>query len=145
METRGTGLTPRRPPSQWERKPVNMTAEPDQGPGKTMAPTSRDASPGGISFTDAMLRNRPSSLYGEQRSVPLAPIPSEVVDVLQDAPGGYCAQIIAGVGSFATEEQSGGGPGNTSESSNNVDLVYGSASRTTGHTVIGKTLGKGTI
>ncbi len=114
MENRGTGLTPRRPPPEWERKPLEMTREPDQGPSKDMAPTSRSMDAGG--FMGSVMRNRPSSLYAEQRSVPLAPMPSEVVDVLQDAPGGYCAQIIAGVGSYTTEKQDGGGGGNTSES-----------------------------
>ena len=91
-----------------------------------------------------MLRNRPGSLYGEQRSVPLAPIPTEVTDVLSDSPGGFISQIVAGVGSYDTEEQHGGGEGNTGGVYSSND-VKGSASRTTGRAVIGQTLGKGTI
>ncbi len=141
-ENRGTGLTPNRVPAEWIKSKLNMNDQGPQGPSQTM-PSTRSVDTGG--FMGSVLRNRPSSLYGEQRSVPLAPIPSEVIDVLQDAPGGFCAQTIAGVGSFADEAQDGGGGGNTSETSNSVDLVYGSASRTTGRPVIGQTLGKGMI
>jgi len=113
MENRGTGLTPQRPPAEWVKQKLDMTSQPKQGPSQTMGPTSRSA--GG--FMDAVLRNRPSAIYAEGRSVPQAPIPSEVIDVLSDASaGGYISQTLAGVGSFATEEQHGGGGGNTSES-----------------------------
>ncbi len=143
MENRGTGLTPQRLPAEWMKSKLEMTREPDQGPSKTMEPTSRSVDTGG--FMGAVLRNRPSSLYGEQRSVPLAPIPSEVTDVLLDAPGGYTAQIMAGVGSYDTQKQDGGGGGNTSETSIDADLARGSATRTTGRPVIGQTVGKGMI
>lgn len=143
MENRGTGLTPNRLPSEWEKSKVNLTSEPDQGPSKTM-PATRDIS-GGTSFTDVAMRGRPSSLYSEQRSVAQAPIPTDVIDVLSDAPGGFVSQTVAGVGSFATEEQDGGGGGNTGEPANNVDFARGSATRTTGKPIIGKTNGKGMI
>ncbi len=113
-ENRGTGLTPNRVPAEWMKQKVDMTSPPKQGPSQTMAATSRSVDAGG--FMGAVLRNRPGSLYGEDRSVPLAPIPSTVTDVLLDAPGGYVAQTLAGVGSFDTQEQHGGGGGNTSES-----------------------------
>ncbi len=141
MENRGTGLTPNRVPAEWMKSKLDMTNQGAQGPSKTMPPTSR----AGGGFMDAVMRNRPSVVYAEARSVPLAPIPPDVTDVLQDAPGGYCSQTLAGVGSFATEEQHGGGGGNISEPANNVDLARGSATRTTGRPVIGQTLGKGTI
>ena len=45
METRGTGLTPQRLPSPWERKPLELGKEPDQGPMVTSKPTSRSLAP----------------------------------------------------------------------------------------------------
>jgi len=115
MENRGTGLTPGRLPSEWQKAKVDMTSAPKQGPSQTMAPTSRDHSPGATSFMDVVMRGRPSSVFAEQRSGPQAPIPSQVIDVLADAPGGFVAQHVAG-GDFSKEEQHGGGGGNTSES-----------------------------
>jgi hypothetical protein len=41
MENRGTGLTPRKPPSPWERKPLELGKEADQGAMKTGTPTTR--------------------------------------------------------------------------------------------------------
>ncbi len=101
-------------PAAWQKQKLDMTSPPKQGPSQTMAPTSRSLDVGG-GFMDAVMRNRPSSQV-EQRSVPQAPIPTEVTDVLSDAPGGYVSQILAGVGSLATEEQGSGGGGNTSSS-----------------------------
>ena len=102
-------------PADWQKSKLDMTSPPKQGPSQTMNPTSRSSVDAG-GFMGAVLRNRPSSVYAEARSVPQAPIPTEVVDVLSDAPGGYISQTVAGVGSFATQEQHGGGGGNTGES-----------------------------
>jgi hypothetical protein len=141
MENRGTGLTPQRLPAEWMKSKLDMTSQPDQGPSKDMAPTSR-ALIGGTSFMDAAIRSRPGSLYGESRSQ--APVPTEIIDVLNDAPGAFITQTIVG-GSFDAEADDGGGPGNVSVPINDVDFARGSATRTTGKPVIGKTLAKGTI
>ncbi len=109
MEKRTQSLPP-----AWQKGKVPMTEEPKQGPSKTI-PSTRSLDLGGGGFMDAVMRNRPSSQV-EQRSVPQAPIPTEVTDVLSDAPGGYVSQILAGVGSLASEEQGSGGGGNTSSS-----------------------------
>lgn len=114
MENRGTGLTPNRVPSEWQKSKVDMTSAPKQGPTSTMAPTSRSA--GATGFMDVVMRARPSAAFGsqnEQRAQ--APIPSQVIDVLAESPGGFIAQHVAG-GDFSKEEQHGGGGGNTSES-----------------------------
>lgn len=144
MENRGTGLTPNRLPAEWEKSALEMTRQPDQGPSVTMGPTSRSLIAGG-SFSDAVIRNRPGSAYGESRSAAQAPIPSEVIDAIADAPGGYINQTVAGIGSFASEAQDGGGPGNISGGSYQGVDAQGSATRTTGRPIMGKTLGKGTI
>ena len=143
MENRGTGLTPNRLPAEWMKSKLDMTSPPKQGPSQDIKPTSRDAAPG--SYTETMTRARPGSIYGESRTAQ-TPIPNEVIDVLNDAPGGYITQTIAG-GSFATERNQGGGPGNTSKSEGlgQDNSATGFASKTTGKPVKGSTLAKGTI
>lgn len=142
MENRGTGLKVQKMPAEWMKSKLDMSNTTVQGASKDMKPTSRALDPG-ASFTESTIRSRPGSLYGESRSQ--APIPSEVITVLDEAPGGYITQTIAGGGSFDTERNTGGGGGNVSAPIADADFGRGSATRTTGRTVIGQTSGKGTI
>ncbi len=67
---------------------VNLTQESPQGPAQ-----ARGLDTGG--FIDAVLRSRPGVAYGESRAA-LAPLPSEVINVIADAPGSFVAQQFAG-------------------------------------------------
>jgi hypothetical protein len=117
-ESRGSGLRPQRLPSEWEKRPLNLTQESPQGAAKTSRPTSRDlgvhstdtasAAPG--NFTDMVMRGRPG-LAGEARAQ--APIPGEVITVMEQAPGSFVTQTVAG-GSFDAERSLPGDDGNVS-------------------------------
>ncbi len=130
-------------PSEWEKRPLNMTGEPAQGPMKTSMPTSRDLAPGSSgNYTTDLISSRPGAIA--QRA--LAPIPSEVVNVLQEAPGGFVAQHFAGAGSFDAERAQPGDDGNVAVGAKGgTEEAKGSATKVTGRPVSGQTSGKGTI
>ena len=95
MEERGTGLRPQRLPGEWEKRPLEMTKEPDQGALKTSRPTARrdlnpnQAASGG--FMGQVMAARPSA----QSRAMHEPIGTEIADVLTQAPdGGIGAQLF---------------------------------------------------
>lgn len=80
IESRGTGLTPNRMPSQWEKRPLEMSKEAPQGAAETSRPTSRS----------------------------LAPIPGEVTSKLsQGDPGGFLGSVLASRPSAAVPSPDG--------------------------------------
>ena len=81
----GTGLRPQRLPSEWEKRPLELTKESPQGPEKQGAVTSRSMQ---------------------------APIPSTVVDAMASAPGGFVTQILAGRPGMQVERARPGDGGN---------------------------------
>ena len=134
---KGGAVPAQRLPSEWQRQPLEMGKESPQGAMKTSRPTSR-------SFTGSVLDARPGMLA--QRA--LAPIPSHVVTVLAEAPGGFCAQHIAGDGTFAAERFQPGDDGNIAgngDFTGATALAKGSASKVTGGPIKGSTGGKGMI
>ncbi len=138
MENRTQSL-----PKEWEKRPLNMTGEPAQGPGKTSMPTSRDHVPGSSgNYTTDVIANRPGAIA--QRA--LAPIPSEVINVLQQAPGGFVAQHFAGAGDFSAERAEPGDDGNLAVGAKGgTEEAKGSATKLTGRPITGQTAGKGMI
>ncbi len=102
METRGTGLTPQRLPSEWEKETLEMTKESPQGPEKTSRPTSRDFTPSTIDsargggFMGAVMRGRPSAQV-EARAGVMEPISSDAQQVLQEV-GGLAEFNVTGDG-----------------------------------------------
>lgn len=136
------------PPPEWKNQSVltEMGREPDQGAMKTSRPMMRELNPvaGAQSrdYSRSMLANRPGVVA--QRS--LAPLPGEVVTVLEQGVGGAVAQHLAGTGGFTPTA-----PGNNDNVAGNgdftgaCDYAKGSASRTTGRVVKGQTAGKGMI
>ena len=116
METRGTGLKPQRLPSEWEKRPLQMTKESPQGPAKTGKATSRS----------------------------LAPIAGTVVTQLQQGdPGGFISSVLASRPSAAVRTKPGddGNVGGTSKGGS--EEAAGSATKTTGSKAVGKTSPKG--
>lgn len=143
----GTGPV-QRPPSEWQKGRLEIGKEPDQGAAKTSRPTSRSLNPGnlgpGANFTTDTLAGRP----GVAARRALAPIPTEVSDVWADAPGGFVAQQLAGVGSPNGASPEPGDDGNVSQGIDGmggVKFAKGSASKVTGGTVKGSTGMKGMI
>jgi hypothetical protein len=145
---------PQRVPSEWEKQSTiaAMNREPDQGPAKTTRPTMRSMAPGlnpvigapSQNFSRSVIDARPGAVH--QRAQ--APIPGEVVTVLEEAPGGFTEQHLAGVGSFSAERAEPGNDDNVAgdgDFKGGLTMAAGSATRTTGHAVKGQTGGKGTI
>jgi hypothetical protein len=126
-----------------------MTKEPDQGAMVTSRPTSRSLNPApehigtGGNFTTGVIDARPGVMA--QRA--LAPIPGDTITVLENAPGGFCAQHLAGAGTFAAERFEPGDASDNVEAQGQGGKVdaKGSASKVTGRPIMGKTAGKGTI
>lgn len=117
MQSRGTGVTPGRLPSEWEKGTLAMTKESPQGPAKTGQATSRS----------------------------LAPIPGTVVGALQQGdPGGFMAGVLAGrPGQAVRKTPDGDAP--VSGAFTGSDEPEGLATKVTGKPVMGSTLAKGTI
>ncbi len=111
METRGTGLTPQRLPSEWEKETLEMTKESPQGPEKTSRPTSRDFTPAALDsargggFMGAVMRSRPSAQV-EARAGVMEPISSDAQQVLQEA-GGLAEFNVTGDGIAEPQERPG--------------------------------------
>ena len=117
-----------RPPGEWVKETLPITAESPQGPSKTSMPTSRDFVPG-----------------SESRSG-LAPIPGDIQTVFDDSPGSFLNQIMAGRPGMALERSVPGNDGNVATGNQGgEEFAKGSASKTTGHPIQGKTAGKGTF
>lgn len=116
---------PQRVPNEWEKRPLEMTKESPQGPEVTSRPTMRSLAPG-----------------AESRSG-LAPLPGEVVTVLEEG-GGFTAQMLAGRPGMQRERSVPGESGNLSVGSGTgEEQAKGSATRVTGKAVIGGTAPKG--
>jgi len=113
----GTGLKPGRLPSEWEKRPLQMTKEPDQGPEVTSKPTMRS----------------------------LAPMNQPVIDQLQQAdPGGFISGILASRPGAAVARTRPGDDGNISVGGQaGEEQAKGSATKVTGKPVMGQTNPKG--
>lgn len=118
-ESRGTGLTQRRP-TGWERRP----AVPMSG--------AQAAGPQGPS----QLRSA-GQAQGE--------FPSQVIDTLADAPGGFITQLIAGRPGIEAQRSQPGNAGNVAGSLGGFPGPNTGLSHTTGKSVVGKTSGRGTF
>jgi len=119
----GTGLRPNRMPKEWERRPLQMTGKEADGP------------------------QGPSEL----RSInsPQGEFPAEVINTMEQAPGDFITQIIAGRPGL---EKSRARPGDDSNQSGPIGGFPGPKEATgkigkklTGTPVMGQTLKKGTI
>ncbi len=151
MENRGTGLTPNRLPSEWEKRPLEMTREPDQGPGKESHPTMRDLQSAQLdtspaSFTDQLIASRAGVQAQTAEARAVGVFPGDVVTVLAHGQGGMIAQHLAGVGSFDSERSKPGDDGNVAiGGAGGLELPKGSATKTTGKPIMGKTQPRGTV
>ena len=146
METRGTGLTPGRLPSEWEKRPLEMTKEAPQGPEVTSRPTSRDFTPATLNaggFMGAVMRTRPSAQV-ESRAGVMEPISADAQQMLQEV-GGLAEFSVTGDGlnDLAARPGDDGNIGGVPRGGS--EKAAGSATRVTGRTVIGQTLSKGAI
>lgn len=118
----GTGLRPNRMPSEWEKRPLQMTGAQAAGP-QGPSQLRSTGTPQGAAF------------------------PSDVINVLEES-GSFISQILAGRPGMEKERSK---PGDNSNQSGPLGgfpapvLATGSATRTTGREVIGQTSGKGTI